>query len=85
MSHIMKLNSNIETFIFLQNGNMLEVVIDFNKGTCVVYSSMGGILIKREKMSPLDMNMLKGRISNYIANGKRLRGYKRPPFGGLII
>ena len=72
--------NDTETCIFLLNRNIVKVVLSFGKRTCHVYSDKGKLLMIREKMSPIDMIMLKRQITNYIKDGKKLRGFGT--FGG---
>ena len=71
MSNTMKVSDRpTETFIFMTDGNMVKVVMDFNKRICTVYSDENRILLKMEKMTTIGMNVLKNRINRYIASKK---------------
>ncbi len=81
----MSLNDGFsETYIFMLNGKMLKVILDFNKKTCTVYNDLEVALLKLEKMSIIRMNMLRGQICNYIAKGKKLRGFT-PSYEGRFL
>ena len=77
----MELNNNIETLIFMQNREIVKVVMNFKEKTCIVYSSKEQILLRLEKMSTISMLMLRGQIIKYIADGKKLRGFT--PYRGM--
>jgi len=68
----MKVNSKqVETFIFMTHGNMVKVVMDFDRKMCTVYSDKNRILLKLEKVTPMRMNELKRKISKYIEAKKK--------------
>lgn len=65
----------IETFIFMTHGNIVKVVMDFDKKMCTVYSDKDRVLLKLEKMTLMRMNELKNEINKHIKNKKKLRGF----------
>jgi len=68
----MKASSELsETFIFMTDGKMIKVVMNFDKKICTVYSAKGRILLKLEKMTPIRMNELKMKINDYIKSRKK--------------
>jgi hypothetical protein len=77
-------DSSTETFIFMKNGNMIKVVINFNRKMCIVYSAQGRTLMKIENMSSISMLVFRNQLNKYIADGKRLRGFRPPPGIGYL-
>ena len=60
-----------ETFIFMTHGNMVKVIMDFDRRMCTVYSDKGRVLLKLEKMSTIRMNELKNEINKYLESKKK--------------
>jgi len=72
MSNTMKASiSKVETFIFMTHGNMVEVIMDFDKRICTVYSAEGRVLLRIERMTLIRMNDLRNKINRYVASKKK--------------
>jgi len=73
----------LEIYIFNVNYTPFKVVINFSKEMCTVYNSKGRIIMRKEKMSQLEMHYLRKKIIKYLNEKKilKLQFFK----GGLII
>jgi len=78
----MSLNDGLsETFIFCIKLDIFKVVINFTKRMYTVYASNGRILLREEKVSKEKLLVVKKKISDYIKDGKKLRGFS--PYKGF--
>jgi len=81
----------LETFIFNVAYTdyacvTVKVVINFTKSMYTVYDSRGRILVRKEKVPQMELNILKKQINDFITDGGKLRGFTPPyGFGGKFI
>lgn len=67
----MSLNDGFsETFIFCVKTDIFKVVLNFTKGMYTVYAPNGRILIRKEKMSQIEVKELKKEIVTYLGSKK---------------
>jgi len=67
----MNLNDGFsETYIFWIKHDIFKVVLNFNKKMCTVYSSNGRILMRKEKLTIIEMNKLRNKIRAYLDSDK---------------
>ena len=72
----MSLNDGFsETFIFHVKTDIFKVVLNFTKGMYTVYAPNGRILIRKDKMSQIEMERVRKKLNDYLATGKKLRGF----------
>ena len=74
----------LETFIFHIRHDVFKVTINFTKGMYTVYTSDGRILVRKEKMSQMDLRKVKKEIQKYI-DGEIMVIYPFHSFRGFRI
>jgi hypothetical protein len=82
----MSLNDGFsETFIFHVRTDIFKVVLNFTKGMYTVYAPNGRILMRREKLSQIEMKIVKKKLNDYLTTGKELRGFNDGVYWGFMI
>lgn len=82
----MSLNDGFsETFIFHVKTDIFKVVLNFTKGMYTVYAPNGRILMRREKLSQIEMKIVKKKLNDYLTTGKELRGFNNGVHWGFMI